>query len=419
VTDQRSANYVVISTDGHCGADLLDYKPYLESKYHDDFDSWASTYHDPWADFDLEREANNRMGMASFAATVNWDSGARLRLTEGQGISAEILFPNTAPPFIPSGSISAPGPRSAEEYEYRFAGIKAHNRWLADFCNEAPGRRVGLAQVFLNDVDQAIAEVRAARDMGLMGVHLPGDHILKLANLYYPELDPFWKVCEELCLPVHRHTLTPSESVSEGGPAAPWVGLIEVEFYGTRAISHMLCSGVFERYPNLRFVSTELMNSATIPAYLEKLDRMYDAAVSGRSIDARLDEAIACMSRRPSEYFATNCFVGGPLDIRAGYASGTPNMMFGADIPHSEGTAPFTTKALRYAVSDLPEAEVRKFTGLTAARVYGLDYDLLQKVADRVGPSVDELATPLTTEEFPNFPVETRYRMFDLTAASK
>ena len=32
---------VLISTDGHAGADLLDYKPYLEQRYHEQFDAWA------------------------------------------------------------------------------------------------------------------------------------------------------------------------------------------------------------------------------------------------------------------------------------------------------------------------------------------------------------------------------------------
>ena len=30
--------YLVISADCHAGADLLDYRPYLESRYHDEFD---------------------------------------------------------------------------------------------------------------------------------------------------------------------------------------------------------------------------------------------------------------------------------------------------------------------------------------------------------------------------------------------
>ena len=35
-------HHIVISADSHCGADLRDYKPYLEKKYHSDFEEWAS-----------------------------------------------------------------------------------------------------------------------------------------------------------------------------------------------------------------------------------------------------------------------------------------------------------------------------------------------------------------------------------------
>ena len=34
-------HHVIISADSHCGADLRQYKDYLETKYHDEFDEWA------------------------------------------------------------------------------------------------------------------------------------------------------------------------------------------------------------------------------------------------------------------------------------------------------------------------------------------------------------------------------------------
>ena len=34
-------HHIVISADTHCGAELRDYRSYLESKYHRDFDEWA------------------------------------------------------------------------------------------------------------------------------------------------------------------------------------------------------------------------------------------------------------------------------------------------------------------------------------------------------------------------------------------
>ncbi|MFX6980562.1 hypothetical protein ABTH98_20280, partial [Acinetobacter baumannii] len=69
---------------------------------------------------------------------------------------------------FPTGIVIARPPTSAE-YERRWAGVQAHNRWLADFCSLAPHRRAGIAQIFLNDVDAAVAEIRWAHAAGLRG----------------------------------------------------------------------------------------------------------------------------------------------------------------------------------------------------------------------------------------------------------
>ena len=40
-SDER---YIVISADGHAGGNIPDYRPYLESKWHEEFDVWAAEY---------------------------------------------------------------------------------------------------------------------------------------------------------------------------------------------------------------------------------------------------------------------------------------------------------------------------------------------------------------------------------------
>jgi predicted TIM-barrel fold metal-dependent hydrolase len=404
--------HIVISTDGHCGADLWDYKPYLEKRFHADFDAWANAYHDPWGVIEQDSDAENRHGFASYEAPLNWESERRAKETEAQGIAAEVLFPNTAPPFIPSGSLSAPGPRTAEEYEYRWVGLQAHNRWLADFCADLPGRRAGLAQVLLDNIDDAVAEARWAKDAGLMGILLPGDHVQKLTNLYYPAYEPLWQVCADLDIPVHRHAIVAVESAEEAGPGAPIIGSTEIAFYGMRGVWHMMASGVFERHPTLKLVTTELGTGSEIPAYLARLDMMVDLWNTYPQHYTLNAEGLAALHRKPSEYFETNCYVGGPLDLLASVANGTPNMMFGADVPHAEGTAPYTTKALRLAFSSMSEAQRRTVLSLRAAEVYGFDLDLLQQVADLHGPTDAELSHALPDEERPVFPDETRCRIF-------
>ena len=109
--------YTVVSADGHAGGDIQDYRPYLASRWHDEFDAWAAEYVNPYAD------------LIAPIAYRSWDSERRLAETESDGIAAEVLFPNTVPPFFAEGNLVALPP-SPEDYERRWAGVQAHNRWL-------------------------------------------------------------------------------------------------------------------------------------------------------------------------------------------------------------------------------------------------------------------------------------------------
>ena len=63
--------YIVISSDGHVGGQMHEYRDHLESKYHAEFDEWVKTYVNPFEDLRSEN------------AYRNWDSRARLRELEG------------------------------------------------------------------------------------------------------------------------------------------------------------------------------------------------------------------------------------------------------------------------------------------------------------------------------------------------
>jgi hypothetical protein len=51
--------------------------------------------------------------------------------------------------------------------------------------------------------------------------------------------------------------------------------------------------------------------------------------------------------------------------------------------------------------ADIPEDEVRQMTSLNAGKVYGFDMEKLQKIADKIGPTVAEMATPVRPDELP------------------
>lgn len=384
--------YTVISADCHAGADLLDYKPYLEKRYHDDFDAWAATYVNPYQD------------LLADTADRNWNSDRRVAELEADGIVAEVVFPNTIPPFFPSASLMAPAP-TREEFEQRWAGLRAHNRWLADFCAAAPGRRAGVAQILLNDVDEAVREIRKAASAGLTGgILLPGTPPGSgLPELYSQTYDPIWAVCDELGVPVNHHGGSASPPLGEE-PAARAVFMVETTWFSHRALWHLIFGGAFHRHPDLKLVLTE-QGSGWIPGVLDMLDyyhaRLVAAATKAATAESRFGAGLAAsMGGGPSEVWRDNCFVGAsfmrPHEVPLRDRIGLDKIMWGSDYPHDEGTTPYSREGLRIAYAGLPRHEVAAMTGGNAARVYGFDLGLLDPIAARVGPTVEEIAEPLT-----------------------
>jgi predicted TIM-barrel fold metal-dependent hydrolase len=197
VTDtlEPDHRYTVVSADAHAGADIADYRPYLSAAWHDEFDAWAASYVNPFAD------------LLAPTAYRSWDSDRRLAENDADGITAEVLFPNTVPPFFEEASLVALPPTESE-YDRRWAGIQAHNRWLADFCARVPGRRAGVAQIFANRIDDALAEVRWAAEAfspfgGILLPSLPAR--IRSSPLWDPAYEPLWGLCEELDVVVNIH----------------------------------------------------------------------------------------------------------------------------------------------------------------------------------------------------------------------
>ncbi len=390
--------YVVISSDCHAGASIRAYRPYLASRYHDDFDAWMQTFENPYQDLtgdDAER---------------NWDSDRRLAELEADGVVAEVLFPNTIPPFFPAVSLvnQAP-PANAGDLDRRWAGLQAHNRWLADFCAAAPGRRAGIAQIMLHDVAAAVDEIRWAADAGLTGgVLLPGAPPGSgVPPLYAPDYEPIWSVCEELGMPINHHSGSAAPDYGDY-PEAKMMFILEVTWWAHRTLWHLMFSGVMERHPELRFVFTE-QGSEWVPDELARLDNFYTrfTMAKGSQEAAFAEGAVEQMSMTPSEYFARQCSLGSSFirrhEVRMHEAIGTERIMWGSDFPHLEGCWPWSKQHLEMSFGgQCSPAEIQAMVGGNAARIYGFDLAALAPIAARVGPTVDQLRAPLPRAEIPD-----------------
>jgi predicted TIM-barrel fold metal-dependent hydrolase len=396
-TGSDDDRYIVISADGHAGGNIPDYRPYLESRWHDEFDAWAADFENPYED--LEGDLGTR----------NWDSQRRMADLEADGQVAEIIYPNTIPPFYPKTSLTAQPPALTQnDSDQRWAGLQAHNRWLADFCADYPGRRAGVAQINLLNVDGSVGEIRRAHEHGLTGgVLLPGTPPGSgMEQLHHRSYEPIWQVCEELGMPVNHHT----------GSAAPPMGpdpedtitfLLEVTWYAHRAFYQLILGGALERHPDMQLVFTE-QGTAWIPDELARLDGFFARmSQSNGSQEQVWGEAVMkTLSLRPSEYWARQCHVGAsfirPIELGVRHQVGVDRIMWGSDYPHKEASTPYSREAIALSFAGIPRDEVEMMLSKNAAKLYGFDLDFLRPIADRIGPKVSDVFAGLPPRAVPS-----------------
>jgi predicted TIM-barrel fold metal-dependent hydrolase len=328
--------------------------------------------------------------------------GRRLAVLEEQGIHAEVTLPG---PVLAGGLSPAMylGGHAKSGLDAVWPALHAYNRWLVDFCHAAPGRRAGCIPIDFHDMDHAVAEVAWARDNGLFGgVMLPAMSVTSglpgYADEYY---DPFWSACEEHQMIINLHTGASGSATDtkflydakHGG----MLGLYEVFVFTRRPLWFMIFGGVFDRHPDLRVVVTE-NGVQWLPSLIRDMEGFFDTH-GGAPVRSYL-------SKRPRDYFEKHVYMGGSLMKR--YEAemrdeiGIDRLMWGADYPHLEGAAPVHRQTLQHVFGGLPEDDIRKMLGGNATKLWGFDETLLQAVADRVGPSVEDLATPLALADIPD-----------------
>jgi predicted TIM-barrel fold metal-dependent hydrolase len=375
----------IISVDGHVRASRDIYRDYFEQKYLDEYDAWVA---------DQERQGLPDAGglKPGLEVECQWDSEHRLRALEAEGVVAEVLFPNG----LPFSRRRFEDVEQVPDPELNRATQDVYNRWLADFCAEAPGRRAGQAMVSFQDVDQAVKDIRWAKEHGLGGVMMPALGPSGPA-FFDPALDPVWATCQELELSVTQHGGAGTPTYAPPGFASIMTLAIEQQFYSGRSLWQMILGGVFDRFPDLQLAFVETGANWIVPT-IRDLDKRL-AGNDDWMAFAKLMNREREFTRKPSEYWASNCHMGmSPFTMGQFETSveldGEPTagvtidtVMVGVDFPHFESV----TFHMREHVAELlahpaiDAAAARKLLYENAAAVFGFDVDVLQPHMDRVG----------------------------------
>jgi len=402
MTDERSDRYLVVSTDGHAGLPPHEYRNYLDPQYRERFDAVLETEIAARQEREktfLIKDYNERWRAGNVGKLSGaWDPDVRNQIIDDDGVAAEVLFPDgitemNAPPFGAGLGLKPWG----VDPELQWAGARSHNRWMAEFCQGNPVRRIGLAIVpMLYDVELAVAEVKWAHDNGLQGILIPalmGDH----ATYNHPKYHPVWAACEERGMVVHNHS-GPSPDFDFTLPGAMGIFLTEFAWWASRPLWFMVFGGVFEKFPKLKYCLTEV-SEFWIPSMLE----MMDVRASVKHTSGKLGDFRSNLTMKPSEYFNRNCWISASALFDEGSTAvrheiGMDNITWGTDYPHPEGCWPHTREKMKQYMTGIPEDELTKLLSVNALACYGLDAAPLQEIGDRIGPHKSEFVAQAAGE---------------------
>jgi len=283
----------------------------------------------------------------------------RLELMDRDGIDATVIFPPQRTMHYFMGDTDA---------AFHTAGIRAYNDWvLRDFCGHRPDRLGAICQIPSLGVKPAIEELERLAKAGARGVSISawptgGPSLTR-------EDDPFWAAAEELRMPIHLHIALgvagakPRQVAVERGGATWLTNLATTLSAMPRIIAETIFSGIFERFPGLRFVGAEV-GAGWVPYLLGEMDDRYRRNRHWTEVS---------LERLPSDYFRSNWLVGfvrDPYGIQNRDSVGVENMLWASDFPHHINDWPNSRWLIKEMSQGVPEADARKIFCENAGRLY-------------------------------------------------
>ena len=410
---------IIISADGHCGGPPEGYRDYLDPKYRDLLQTALQPEHDVWVKLvpthtsvspEILEFSDPDRNIRDGGEASSWDWDLRLKQLDHEGAAGEMIAygaHNAAHLFHSALN-------NAQPAEVRWAGTQAFHRWMADGIAVGGGRFVGVGEPGpCLDMDATVKELHWLAEHGFTAVSLPGaivdPDLPPFHDAYY---EPFWSTCADLGLNLNIHAgwgmpqgmlaafaeMFYTETRGDGDGADTGQGAVDLMAAGEaistddaspfvldigprRGMWRLMLAGVFDRYPSLQLLLTEV-RADWVPPTL-------------RHLDARFLRGGTPLKRKPSEYWHDHCWVTPSAvhtcEIEMRGELGMDKMLFGIDLPHAESTWPNTHDWIRHNFAGVPEDEARAILGERSLDLLGFDRALMRQVADRIGPEPSDI----------------------------
>ena len=371
-----SAPPIVIDSDGHICEPEIVWTEYTQAKFRDrvlqvrTVDGQSHLYLEGHLrstnDGPGPAQACVPGGMSPGGRSLTWadilpgsfDPKARLEVLDREGIDQALFFPSI---HLLYGDIHDP--------EVAAETCRAYNEWMSDFCKVEPRRLFGVGIIPLQDVSLAIAETKRLASLGLSGFAIRPERFNDLA-LYDERCNPLWEIAiaDDLAVGIHGSFGSKMKSFS----TERYLGnvfydhMIAHPFGQMAVMMDMIAGGVLDRYPKLRVGFFE-SGLGWIPYWLDRLDEHFEV----------MGHHTPWLKRRPSEIFASQCFVSMEPDEAKGLAWMTEkdlaqSILWGSDYPHFDSTYPGAYEAAKKTFDATGEGLATQIVGTNPKRYLSL-----------------------------------------------
>ena len=289
----------------------------------------------------------------------------RLREQDMDGVDGEILFSAFRGPafFAEIKDLDA----------YRAVTHALNEYMIEEYCVLAPERLMVMGMLPDTGVQDAIDEMEYCARAGFKGVYLI--NYPNGSELPAPEDDRFWAAALDLDMPLTAHVALPPiargfqfphtvDLSSQEGPTHsvdPFQKYAQFAVKGAGNALQMIFTGLFDRFPKLRFYFAETQ-VGWIPHFLDTLDDQYARAIPW----AERLTGMKRLSRKPSEYVSEHFswgFMHNISGVRVRDQIGVGNMFWATDFPHAETDWPESQHVIEEIFTGVPEDELRRMIG--------------------------------------------------------
>jgi predicted TIM-barrel fold metal-dependent hydrolase len=285
----------------------------------------------------------------------NLNARGRLDDMDQEGVDIALIFPST---FSTAST--------ALDREIQTELYAAYHRYLDDYCSVDTRRLKAAAVLNARDPEWSVAELEALADrpwLCSVSVMLPEG--LPVDD---PSLDPVWHVMNEADLPLVHHSFF-YEPPYFPGYRDIWGNLAIARMaahpWGAqRLTAHVILSGMFDRFPNLRLGFAECSGS-WVGHWLNRMTYQADYLAS----------KLPAIERTPIEYARDGrVFCGVELDegpeVILGVAEvvGDGVLMYSSDYPHGGCRFPDSVNGVMAWRETLGDDHFRKFASGNARR---------------------------------------------------